>query len=87
MNVAGRPLQRSGSAPQAADLPLRVELGGPLSGLHIQALDAPLQVSWNGKDWLTLAAGVLEHFRVSAPFVLVRSAGAPARYSVLGVLA
>jgi hypothetical protein len=87
MNFAGRPLQRSGSAPVAPDPPVRVNFGGPLSGIYVQAQGNAVLVSWNGSDWLIVPVGPPSHFRVSAPFVLVRSSAGAARYSVLGILA
>jgi hypothetical protein len=40
MNFAGRPLQRSGSAPVAPDPPVRVNFGGPLSGRQFYRINA-----------------------------------------------
>ncbi len=88
MNLAGRPIQRSGPAPAPGAAPARVELGRALKGLYVQALGGSIDVSWNGSDWLTIAPGAPQHFHVIEPCVYVRAtAGAGVvRYSLLGVL-
>lgn len=88
MNLAGRPIQRSGVAPAAPAPPVRVELGRPLKGLYIQALGGSIDVSWNGSDWITIAPGAPQHFHVIEPCVHVRATtgAGVVRYSLLGVL-
>lgn len=86
MTLAGRPIQKSGDAPVAPGRPVKVELGRPLEGMYVQALGAGIDVSWDGSSWLSISPGPPQHFWVSAPFVLVRASGGPARYSILGVL-
>ncbi len=88
MNLAGRPIQRSGTAPAAPSPPARVELGRPLRGLYVQAQGGSIDVSWNGTDWITIAAGAPQHFHVIEPCVFVRatSGAGLVRYSLLGVL-
>lgn len=86
MLIGGRPVQRSGEAPASGQTPVRVALGRPLRGVYVQAAGAALEVSWNGRDWLRVEPGPPQPFAVTAPELLVRSTGAAARYSVLGVL-
>ncbi len=88
MNLAGRPIQRSGAAPSAPAAPARVELGRALRGVYVQAQGGAIDVSWNGTDWLTIDAGAPQHFGVVEPCLYVRaSTGAGnVRYSVLGIL-
>ncbi len=88
MNLAGRPIQRSGAAPAPGATPALVELGRPLRGVYVQAQGGSIDVSWNGSDWLSIAPGAPQHFHVNEPRLYVRATtGAGAvRYSVLGIL-
>lgn len=88
MNLAGRPIQRSGNAPAPGTSAAVVELGRPLRGVYVQAQGGAIDVSWNGMDWLTIAPGAPQHFSVTEPRLYVRATtGAGAvRYSVLGIL-
>ena len=88
MNLAGRPIQRSGAVPAQPGAPAVVELGRPLRGVYVQAQGGSIDVSWNGTDWLTIAPGAPLHFSVTEPRIYVRATtGAGAvRYSILGVL-
>ena len=86
MTLAGRPIQRSGDAPLPPAQARKVELGHLLKGQYIQAQGGPLEISWNGKDWLLVPVGPPQLFLVSEPFVLVRATSGQARFSVLGVL-
>jgi hypothetical protein len=88
LNLAGRPIQRSGNAPAPPAPPAVVELGRPLRGVYVQAQGGAIDVSWNGTDWLTIAPGAPQHFWVLEPRLHVRATtGAGAvRYSVLGIL-
>ena len=88
MNLAGRPIQRSGNAPAAPAAPARVSLGRPLRGVYVQAQGGAIDVSWNGSDWLAVEPGAAQHFHVIEPCVYVRATnGAGAvRYSLLGIL-
>ena len=88
MNLAGRPVQRSGDAPAPGAAPAAVSLGRPLRGVYVQAQGGSIDVSWNGSDWLTIAPGAPQHFGVTEPRLFVRATtGAGAvRYSVVGIL-
>ncbi len=88
MNLAGRPIQRSGPAPAPGTAPAVVELGRPLRGVYVQAQGGAIDISWNASDWLTLAPGAPQHFGVVEPRLFVRatSGAGVVRYSVLGVL-
>jgi len=88
VNLAGRPIQRSGTAPAAPAAPARVELGRPLRGVYVQAQGGAIDVSWNGTDWLTIDPGAPQHFNVVEPRLFVRATtgAGVARYSLLGVL-
>ncbi len=82
----GRPISRTGDAPRPPEPPKRVELGRRLRGMYIQAHDGPIEISWDGRAWLVLDPGAAKFYLVAEPFVWVRAAGAPARYTVVGVL-
>ena len=88
MNLAGRPIQRSGAAPAPGATAALVELGRPLRGVYVQAQGGSIDVSWNGSDWLTIAAGAPQHFSVTEPRLYVRATTGQGavRYSVLGIL-
>ncbi len=88
MNLAGRPIQRSGDAPAPLSPPAVVELGRPLRGVYVQAQGGSIDVSWNRSDWLSIAPGAPQHFGVTEPCLYVRATtgGGAVRYSVLGIL-
>jgi hypothetical protein len=85
VNLAGRAIQRSGNAPVTPAPPARVALGGPLRGVYLQAQGGPIEVSWNGTDWISVAPGPAQHFLVADSMLLIRAAAA-ARYTALGIL-
>jgi hypothetical protein len=88
VNLAGRPIQRSGNAPAPPAPPAIVELGRPLRGVYAQAQGGSIDVSWNGTDWLTIEPGAPQHFNVLEPHLYIRATAGVGvvRYSVLGVL-
>jgi hypothetical protein len=63
-----------------------VELGRMLKGVHVQAQDGPIRISWDGKNWIDVGVGPAQHFWISAPFVYVSAPAAPAKYSIVGAL-